>query len=574
MLVVAAAASFSLAACETDQATGTPQPTNVVSRTIVLDDFESGTVTGWRAVAVGGGRWVAYSKEHPPAPNDPEAFHPEPPQGTFAAMTEADGPGTHILYRDVTLDGRFDLDLTVFYRSFAELASPDTLAHDAPEPNQQFRIDLVRPDGPIDSVADTDVLVNVFRAQPDHPGTLDPTDVRVDVSAWSGQTVRLRIAEVDNQAPLSAGVDNIRFEPLGPGLVDRIELPDTPEAASAVDIALHRLTEAEALTALSARAGQLAAADEFAGAFLVARHGQILLQDAQGLADREAGTPNSLTTQFRLGSMNKMFTAVATLQLVEAGTLSLDDPIGTYLVGYPNQALASKVTVRHLLSHTGGTDDIFGPQFDQHRLQLREHGDYLDLYGSRSLAFEPGSRFVYSNYGYVLLGAIIEAVSGQSYYDYVHDHVFEPAGMTATGSLPESVAVPNRAVGYLRRSPDSPWTSNVSTLPWRGTAAGGGYSTVGDLLRFAEALQAGTLISTASLAQATRPQSEEPYGFGFGLEGEGSLRSYGHSGGAPGMNGELRIYPDLGYVVVSLSNLDPPAASNLVAYLGLRLPNE
>jgi len=328
-----------------------------------------------------------------------------------------------------------------------------------------------------------------------------------------------------------------------------------------------RMSEGRALEALSARATDRAAADAFSGALLVARNGKVLLQDAWGQADRDAGIPNSLETQFRLGSMNKMFTAVATLQLVEAGGLALDDPIGKHMPDYPNDAVASKVTVRHLLTHTGGTGDIFGPTFEKNRLDLREHSDYVRLYGSRGPAFEPGARFEYSNYGFVLLGAIIEAVSGTSYYDYVRENVFRPAGMTSTDSLPESADVPNRAIGYTRGL-----VPNTDTLPWRGMAAGGGYSTVGDVMRFAEALSSGTLISQATLAEATRPQSEESYGYGFGIQGEGLLRSYGHGGGAPGMNGDLRVFPELGYVLVGLSNLDPPAASNLVDFFALRMP--
>jgi D-alanyl-D-alanine carboxypeptidase len=159
-----------------------------------------------------------------------------------------------------------------------------------------------------------------------------------------------------------------------------------------------------------------------------------------------------------------------------------------------------------------------------------------------------------------------------SYYDYVRDHVFRPAGMTATGSLPESVDVPNRAVGYMRTAPGGPWVPNTDTLPWRGTAAGGGYSTVGDLLRFAQALASGRLLSTATLAEATHPHQQQ-YGYGFGVQGEGRLGSWGHGGGAPGMNGELRVFPQLGYVVVGLSNLDPPAASELVEFFALRMPD-
>jgi CubicO group peptidase (beta-lactamase class C family) len=543
-----------------------------------MDDFESGAITGWQAVGSGSGGWFVYSdgdKAPDPAQSDPNVpFQlPDPPQGRFAAVTDMNGPGTRILYRDLRLEGRFTLQLTVFYAGTGPFSSPTTLAHDAPEANQQFRIDLMEPSAPIDSVAKGDVLVNLFRTSPGDPAHRQPTDVSVDVSAWAGQTVRLRLAGTDNQGPLRVGVDNIRLRRAGRDADDRVELLATPRPSSAVDLVLHRMTQAGALAALRDHAEERAGADEFAGSVLVARHGKVLLQDAWGRADRKAGTTNATATRFRIGSMNKMFTAVATLQLVEAHKLALDDPIGKHLPDYPNKEVAAKVTVRHLLTHTGGTGDIFGPKFDQNRLALREHRDYLKLYGSRGLTHEPGARFEYSNYGFVLLGALIEQVSGGSYDDYVRDHLFGRAGMTFTGSLPESVDVPNRAVGYLRASPRSEWEPNTDTLPWRGTAAGGGYSTVGDLLRFAQALKAGRLISKATLAEATRPH-EQQYGYGFDVQGQGPLRSYGHGGGAPGMNGELRVFPQLGYVVVSLSNLDPPAASELVEFFALRMPDQ
>jgi D-alanyl-D-alanine carboxypeptidase len=335
------------------------------------------------------------------------------------------------------------------------------------------------------------------------------------------------------------------------------------------ELAIPRLTEPQALAALTQRAEELAKNDQFSGAVLVARHGKVLLQTAWGRANRETGAAATVDTQFRLGSMNKMFTAVATLQLVEAGRLALDDPIGKYLPDYPNQDVASKVTVRHLLTHTGGTGDIFGPEFVKNRLMLREHSDYVKLYGARGLTHEPGAEHRYSNYGFVLLGALIEKVSGMSYYDYVRTRIFQPAGMTATDSLPETEKVIQRAVGYIKR--DGAWMPNTDTLPWRGTAAGGGYSTVGDLLRFAQALEAGKLISKARLAEATKLQSER-YGYGFEVEGEGMLRSYGHGGGAPGINGDLHVFPQLGAVVVALSNLDPPAASRLAEYFAQRMP--
>jgi len=336
-----------------------------------------------------------------------------------------------------------------------------------------------------------------------------------------------------------------------------------------LNIAVSRLTEAEAIAALSDHVEQAARNDQFSGTVLIARNGKVLLEKAAGMANRESKSPVALDTQLRLGSMNKMFTAIATLQLIESGKLAFEDPIAKHIPDYPNKDLASKVTIRHLLTHTGGTGDIFGPEFTKNRLTLREHADYVNLFGARALQFQPGSRYQYSNYGFVLLGRIIEKVSGTSYYDYVRSRIFEPAGMKSTDSLPESESVRGRATGYLRSN--GAWASNGETLPWRGMAAGGGYSTAGDLLRFAMALESGKLISKSMLADATTSQSQQ-YGYGFGILGTGQMKSYGHNGGAPGMNGDLRVFPELGYVLIGLSNLDPPAASRVVDFFAARMP--
>jgi CubicO group peptidase (beta-lactamase class C family) len=200
-----------------------------------------------------------------------------------------------------------------------------------------------------------------------------------------------------------------------------------------------RLTagEAKGMAGLGAVVRRMVAADEFSGAVLIAKDGDVLFRRAYGLADRKRRIPNTLHTRFRIGSMNKMFTAVAILQLVEAGKVELTAPLGKYLRDYPNRDVATKVTIHHLLTHTGGTGDIFGPDFDDHRKTLRTLADYVELYGQRGLEFQPGSRWAYSNYGMLLLGVVIEKVTGQSYYDYVQAHIYGPAGMTATGSLPE-----------------------------------------------------------------------------------------------------------------------------------------
>ena len=338
-----------------------------------------------------------------------------------------------------------------------------------------------------------------------------------------------------------------------------------------------RLTESGAIAAVKALLDKDTAANRFSGAVMVAKNGKTLFSGAYGLADREKKIPNRLDTRFRIGSMNKMFTAVSVLQLAEAGKIKLSDPVGKYLTDYPNREIATKVTIHQLLTHTGGTGDIFGPEFDSHRLQLRTLNDYVALYGKRGPQFEPGSRWEYSNYGMVLAGVVIERVTHQSYYDNVQEHVYKPAGMTLSGSLPEDQAVADRSVGYMRADSGG-WTPNTETLPYRGTSAGGGYSTVGDLVRFATALLNHKLLNSSSTellftGKVATGRGPGKYAYGFEDERDKNGNGYvGHGGGALGMNGDLRIYPKSGYVVAVLANLDPPAAQRISEFLDSRLP--
>jgi D-alanyl-D-alanine carboxypeptidase len=342
-----------------------------------------------------------------------------------------------------------------------------------------------------------------------------------------------------------------------------------------------RGAEADALKALWVRTDRLAGEGEFSGAVLVAKDGRVVFGRAYGLADRERGIPNTRRTRFRIGSMNKMFTAVAILQLVEAGTLKLTAPLGTYLPDYPNREVATKVTIHQLLTHTGGTGNFPFLEFLAHRNELRTLADYLKRHGKRGLEFEPGSRWAYSSYGFLLLGAVIENVTGRSYHDYVQQHVYAPAGMTRSGSLPEDQAVPDRSIGYTKPPGTTAWIPNTHTLPYRGTSAGGGYSTVEDLARFAHALLSHTLLGpdatrlliTAKAKASLTPGARYAYGFedARGPDGNGWV---GHGGVAPGMNADVRIYPKSGYVIAVLANIDPPAAQRIAEYLDPRLPTQ
>ena len=334
--------------------------------------------------------------------------------------------------------------------------------------------------------------------------------------------------------------------------------------------------DAAFVTVLRSHLEAATATGAFAGAVLVARDGQTLFEGAYGLADRERGIANTLQTQFRVGSMYKMITAVAALQLVQAGTLRLDAPLGNYLPDYPNADVAAKVTPHHLLTHTGGTGDIFGPAFTANRTTLRTTADYLQLYGTRGLQFEPGAKHVYSNFGFLLLGALLERLGGTGYDEVVAARVLAPAGMTVTGTAPEEEGVPGRAVGYMWSAASGGFVSNAPTLPYRGTPAGGGYSTVGDMARFAGAVREHRLLDAAHTALlldgkvAVAPGYQ--YAYGFTEREVGSRRFVGHGGGAPGMNGDLAFERGGGYVVVVLSNLDPPAAGKVSGFILPRLP--
>jgi len=231
-----------------------------------------------------------------------------------------------------------------------------------------------------------------------------------------------------------------------------------------------------------------AVADGFSGVVLVAKDGKPVLERASGFANRGLEVKNRIDTKFNLGSINKTFTKLAIAQLLEAGKLSLDDKLGKFLPDFPNADAAAKVTVAHLVEMKSGISDFFGREFEATpKDRIRKLVDYLPFFASKPLAFEPGAAEAYSNGGYLTLGLIIEKMSGQTYYDYVRDHIFQPAGMTDTDAFELDAVVSNLAVGYVRKT-----RSNIYSLPARGSSAGGGYSTAPDLLKYAEAVVAPT----------------------------------------------------------------------------------
>ncbi len=303
--------------------------------------------------------------------------------------------------------------------------------------------------------------------------------------------------------------------------------------------------------------------DVFTGTVLVARGDEVLLVRAGGEASKRFHVPNNIDTKFNLGSMNKMFTATAIVQLEERGMLSFDEPIGTYVdESWLPREITSKIKIHHLLTHTSGLGSYFNESFSNgSRALYRNLEDFKLLVNDEKPEFEPGERWRYSNTGMLLLGVVIESVSGQSYFDYIRENIYEPAGMKNTDSYEMDYPVENLAIGY---SPDPEseygWQNNYFKHVVKGGPAGGGFSTVGDLHRYARALLQGKLVSRESLQIMWKDQSGEGYGYGFGIEEGKGGKVVGHSGGFSGINSNLDIFVDKGYIVAVLSNVDHGAS--------------
>ena len=343
-----------------------------------------------------------------------------------------------------------------------------------------------------------------------------------------------------------------------------------------------KMTDAEVINQLEAYVDKQVADDKFSGTVLIAKNGTPIFKKAYGLASKGYNVPNRIDTKFNLGSMNKMFTSVAIAQLAEAGKLSYDDTVGKFLPKYPNKTVADKVTIHQLLTHTSGVGDYFTDKFDEtSKSRFVEIEDYFPLFVDQPLLFEPGTQWRYSNAGFMILGAIVEKASGQNYFDYVREHIYRPAGMTNTDAYEMDRDMPNMATGYTARDPktgqpfaDRQRRTNLFLHSYRGGPAGGGFSTVEDLLRFANALTShkilgqkyADLITTGKVA--TQAGREGKYAYGFQDESVNGQRRFGHGGGFMGINSQLHVYPELGYTVAVMSNYDPPAATQVADRIG------
>jgi CubicO group peptidase (beta-lactamase class C family) len=355
----------------------------------------------------------------------------------------------------------------------------------------------------------------------------------IETAKGDGFTIRLELEETAEKR-----IDGIAAEPL-----KKDGAAETPKASALPDDKL--------MPTVQAHIDKLAAEGSFSGVVLIAKGGKPILSKAVGLADRDLKIANKVDTKFNIGSENKIFTLLAIGMLADDGKLSFDDALGKFLPAYPNKQAAEKVTIRHLLTMSSGIGDFFGPAFDAHpKEKVRGINDFLQFFAAKPLEFEPGTKRQYSNGGFVVLGAIVEKVSGQTYYEFVRNRIFKPVGMENTDSYESDARVPNLAMGYFRDEKTNSLMKNLSTRPAKGSSAGGGYSTAEDMLKFAKAIESGKIVPK-SIINAKDPMIG------------GMFQGIGIAGGAPGINATLDTKLPGGFTVIVMSNFDPPSAENV-----------
>jgi CubicO group peptidase (beta-lactamase class C family) len=353
-----------------------------------------------------------------------------------------------------------------------------------------------------------------------------------------------------------------RIEPAPPYRMT--ELVFIAEVAEPVYLPNGDITDSATLAWLDDYVDRLVARNDLSGSLLIARGDSVLFERYFGYADVKRTRRVDAGTRFNLGSGNKMFTAIGIAQLIERGKLELGDPFGPFVPGFADSAFARRVTLGRLLSHTSGIREYWTREYAAARPALESTKDLLPWINRAGTEFEPGTRRQYSNSNYALAGLVLERASGEDYHRYVREHVCAPLGMERTESYRFGDATVPLAEP-LERDGEG-WRTRPQS--GRGSSAGGGYSTCRDMLKFARGLVSGRLVSRETLAWMTASSpvgepGEFDCGYGFLLEREGGVRSFGHGGIASGVNFELRHYPDLDLTFVAFSNQDNGAYDDL-----------
>lgn len=349
-------------------------------------------------------------------------------------------------------------------------------------------------------------------------------------------------------------------DPAQPDRLGEAHLMPMDDPALYADWPKTAVTPAQMNQLLHATLDRLVRSNDFSGCVTVGQGGRTVFDECRGLAERSFGVPVDKQTRFHVGSIGKMFTAVAVAQLVESGKLSWDATLAQALPEYADPA-AKGITVWQLLHHTGGLGDFFVPDYFAHRERFATPADFLDLIARQPKLGEPGKDWNYSNAGYMLLGRIVEKVSHERYDDYIRQHVFAPAGMQASGFDALDEVTPRLAVGYFHDGLfSSAWKADWMKIPYKGDPAGGAYATNADLLRFARALREGRLVGPATLDKmfdGPVPAGPGGYAAGFGdrLSHERHIR--GHAGGVEGTDANLQMVWGTDAAVALTSNQGP-----------------
>ena len=304
-------------------------------------------------------------------------------------------------------------------------------------------------------------------------------------------------------------------------------------------------------------------AGEPGAAVIVVRKGQVLHRAAYGMANVEMGVALRPDHVFRIGSVTKQFTSAAIMMLAEEGRLAVTDPITKFLPDYPTQG--KTITVEHLLTHTSGIQSYTDmPKWRNMLRQDMSLTELIDLFKNEPMQFEPGARWRYNNSGYILLGAIIEKVSGKKYADFVQERIFTPLGMKDTRYDVTDQVIPRRAAGYGRAGDRTVNAQYLSmTQPY---AAGALMSTVDDLAAWDAALTAGRVINADSRAKSFTPYrlaggNESGYGYGWSIGSYEGRAVQEHGGGINGFRSYVLRIPSDGVYVAVLSNIAAAAPS-------------
>jgi CubicO group peptidase (beta-lactamase class C family) len=302
---------------------------------------------------------------------------------------------------------------------------------------------------------------------------------------------------------------------------------------------------------------------QFMGSVLVAEGDKVVFEKSYGSANLEWNISDDSLTKFRIGSMTKQFTAASILLLEERGKLSTDDYVKKYMPDAP--AAWDKITIYNLLTHTSGIPSFTSfPDYHASEGTPTTPKALVDRFLNKPLEFQPGEKWNYSNSGYVLLGYLLEKISGQTYADFVTQNIFKPLGMKDSGYDSNAAVILHRASGYTP-SPDGPVNSGYvdMTIPF---SAGALYSTTHDLLLWEQALYGGKVLSAASLKKMTTPYKEN-YGCGLMITTAKGRLQYEHGGGIEGFNTDMSYYPDDKLTVIVLANLNGGAPGDIAGKL-------